>query len=65
MKNLRIPQATRRGYIEVKPGGAFDCSYPTSLTRRGRVQGDGGDICPTLTCGCENSILIYEGMEDK
>ena len=36
---LRIPQATGKGYIEVKPYGAFDWSYPSSKTRRGRVQG--------------------------
>lgn len=36
---LRIPQATRKGYIEVEPYGAFDWTYPESLTRRGRVQG--------------------------
>lgn len=39
MKKLRIPQATRKGYIEVEPYGAFDWTYPESLTRRGRVQG--------------------------
>jgi len=37
--NLRIPQATKKGYIEVEPYGAFDWTYPSSLTRRGRVQG--------------------------
>lgn len=39
---LRIPQATKRGYVEVEPYGAFDWNYPSSLTRRGRVQGEGG-----------------------
>lgn len=33
-------------------GGVYDGSYPTSKTRRGRVQ-DGGNICPTITCNCE------------
>ena len=36
---LKIPQATKTGFIEVEPNGAFDFAYPTSLTRRGRVQG--------------------------
>ena len=60
--NLKIPQATSKGYIEVKPYGAFDWSYPDSLTRRGRVQGDHGDISPTIMC--QNEILVYEGIED-
>ena len=58
--NLKIPQATKKGYIEVKPYGAFDASYPDSETRR--VQGNGGDIAPTITCNCEN-IYVYEGIE--
>jgi hypothetical protein len=62
MKTLKIPQATRQGYIEIEPGGAFDWSYPTSLTRRGRVQG-GGRISPTITCNPEN-IYVYEGIQD-
>lgn len=60
--NLKIPQATSKGYIEVEPYGAFDWSYPDSLTRRGRVQGDKGDISPTIMC--QNEIYAYEGIED-
>ena len=59
--NLKIPQATSKGYIEVKPYGAFDWSYPDSLTRRGRVQGDHGDIAPTILCQNE----IYVNMADQ
>lgn len=59
--NLKIPQATRKGYIEIEPGSVFDASYPDSKTRRGRVQG-GGKICPTLMCNSE--LLLYEGTED-
>ena len=55
--NLKIPQATSKGYIEVEPYGAFDWSYPDSLTRSGRVQGDHGDISPTIMC--QNEILVY------
>ena len=43
METLKIPQATKKGYVEVHVGGCFDWTYPGSLTRRGRVQG-GGDI---------------------
>lgn len=64
MKTLKIPQATKMGYIEVKPGGAFDWYYPSSLTRRGRVQGDMGDISPCLCANPEN-IYVYEGEDDN
>ena len=47
-KRLGIKQATGKGFIEVKIGGVADFSQPTSVTRRGRVQG-GGDISPTIT----------------
>lgn len=60
---LIIKQATKKGYIEIPPGGVFDASYPESLTRRGRVQ-DNGKISPTLTAGGEPPCL-YEGMEQK
>lgn len=36
---LKIPQATKTGFVEILPGQCFDMTYPTSLTRRGRVQG--------------------------
>lgn len=47
---IKIKQATKQGYIECKPGGVADLSYPTSELSRGRVQG-GGDICPALIAG--------------
>lgn len=56
---LKIPQATKKGYIEVAPNGCFDWTYPNSLTRRGRVQ-MGGVISPTILC--QNEILVYEGV---
>jgi DNA (cytosine-5)-methyltransferase 1 len=59
---LRIRQASKRGWIEVPEGGVFDISYPTSKSRRGRVQ-DGGLVCPALTC--EPIICVYEGMEQE
>lgn len=60
---LIIKQATKKGYIEIPPGGVFDASYPESLTRIGRVQ-DNGKVSPTLTAGGEPPCL-YEGMEQK
>lgn len=62
-QSLIIRQATKKGYIEIPPGGVFDASYPESLTRRGRVQ-DNGKVSPTLTAGGEPPCL-YEGIEAK
>lgn len=55
---LKIPQATKLGYIECEPNGCFDWTYPTSKLRRGRVQW-GGHISPTITCHPE-CIYVYE-----
>ena len=59
---LRIPQATKLGWIEVRSGGVFDWSYPTSKLRRGRVQGEYGDISPTITCNPE-CLCVYKIIE--
>jgi hypothetical protein len=59
---LCIPQATEQGFIEVEPYGAFDFAYPTSKTRRGRVQ-MGGAVSPTITCSPE--IYVYEVIFDS
>jgi len=45
---IKIRQATKKGWIECCDGGLADLSYPTSKTRRGRVQ-RGGQVCPTIT----------------
>lgn len=59
---LCIPQATKKGYIEVPPRSVFDASYPDSKTRRGRVQ-EGGQVSPTLMASGE-APCHYEGKED-
>ena len=61
---LCIPQATKEGFIEVEPNGAFDFSYPTSTTRRGRVQ-MGGAVSPAITCVGAESIYVYEVIYDS
>ena len=61
MMRIKIPQATKTGYIHCPVGGCFDMNYPKSLLRRGRVQG-GGNISPTLTT--ENEIMVFEGYEE-
>jgi DNA (cytosine-5)-methyltransferase 1 len=55
---VKIKQATSLGYAECKIGGVADLSFPSSTTRRGRVQ-DGGDTCPTLMI-TENGIYKIE-----
>jgi len=57
---IKVRQATKKGYIECKPGGVADLSYPTSKLRRARVQDD-GNLSPTLTCSPE----IYRFEEEK
>lgn len=48
MEKVRIKQATQKRLYRVCCGGVADLSYPSSKTRRGRVQ-EGGWICPTIT----------------
>ena len=48
MERIGIKQATKDGIIEMTIPGVCDLSYPTSIYRRGRVQG-GGQIAPTIT----------------
>lgn len=57
---LRVRQATKVGYADVIQGGVFDVAFPKSKTRRGRVQGIAGDICPTLTASSSDSILLFD-----
>lgn len=58
---MKVHQATKTGYVDVPIGGVFDSSYPTSKTRRGRIQG-GGRISPTLTSASSENILRIEDM---
>ena len=50
-----IPANTADGQIEMELGGVCDLSYPSSKTRRGRVQ-DGGKVTPALTTHTENCL---------
>ena len=52
-----IPQATKKGYIEMDLPGVCDLSYPNSKTRRGRVQ-EGGKVSPTLTAASQDICYI-------
>ena len=48
ISTVKIPQATKKGYIECELGGVADLSYPEFKIRRGRVQ-ENDQICPTIT----------------
>ena len=52
MDKIRIKQATKQGYIECVRGGVADFSFPTSTTRRGRVQ-QMGMVSPTIMTDTE------------
>ena len=54
---ILIPQATKKGYIEMDLPGVCDLSYPNSKTRRGRVQ-EGGKVSPTLTATSQDICYI-------
>lgn len=60
MKTIKIRQATKTGYVEIEIGGVVDLLYPSSLTRRGRVQ-EGGRVSPTVTAEECGLYRIEEG----
>lgn len=57
LEPLRIKANTSEGFAEVDEYGAVNISQPSSRTRRGRVQGNKGDIIGTLLTGEENAVL--------
>lgn len=42
MRYVKVKQNTKSGYAECELGGVVDLAYPSSKTRRGRVQGVAG-----------------------
>ncbi len=54
-----IPANTADGQQTMELGGVRDLSYPSSKTRRGRIQ-DGGTVTPTLTTHTENALRRIE-----
>jgi len=56
---VRIKQANKQGYIDCEVGGVADFSYPSSTTRRGRVQ-DRGNTCPAITVEGAEQICRLE-----
>ena len=47
MSKIKVKNATKAGFTEVRNGGVLDLSFPDSNTRRGRVIDD-GETSPTL-----------------
>lgn len=58
-EKVGIKQATEKGYVECDVGGVADLSYPTSKTRRGRVQ-EHGQVSPALTVSGMDGINRIE-----
>ena len=57
VERVKIKQATKEGYAECNIGGVADLSFPTSKTRRGRVQGN-GEVAPTILAAAQNLYKI-------
>lgn len=57
LEPLRVKANTKKGFAEVEEYGAVNISQPSSCTRRGRVQGNKGDIIGSLLTGEENAVL--------
>ena len=62
LTGISIRANNRLGRHFIPVGGVFDGTYPTSKTRRGRVQG-GGYICPTITAYGELYLLVQAEEE--
>ena len=60
--DMKINNATTKGYAEVREGEVFDLAFPESKTRRARVI-DNGKTAPTLDTACEVGFVEQEGKE--
>ena len=61
---MKVKNATKRGYAEVRRGGVFDTSYPDSETRRARVI-DEGRTAPTLETSPNVGYVEEDGKKIK
>lgn len=57
---LCIREASKTGFVEIPDGAVFDAAFPTSKTRRGRLQ-EGGRVSPTVMSE-SNCLLVYRMM---
>jgi DNA (cytosine-5)-methyltransferase 1 len=53
---VRVPEATKKGYAEARPGQAINLAFPTSKTKRGRVS----DVARTLDTGMQQYTLTRD-----
>lgn len=58
---IRIREATKKGYTIANVGDSINLEQPNSKTRRGRV---GHQIAQTLTCSCNQAVII-KGVDIK
>lgn len=61
---VRVLEATKKGYTIIRPVGAFNYAYPKSANRRGRVIGM-GQIVPTIDTSNEIAILDEQHRSRK
>ena len=54
VKDLKIKNATKKGYIEAEDGDSVNLAYPESNTRRGRV---GKQVSQTLQCNDNMGVV--------
>lgn len=59
---VEIPQATKKGYVELEIPGVADLSFPNSKTRRGRVQ-EGGTVSPTIMAN-NQELCVFEEVKN-
>ena len=73
---MRVPEATKQGYIDIRPGECVDLAMPNSPTRRGRRMSEKTnclttscefyEYCGTLDCPIyrvENGFITIKGKQ--
>jgi DNA (cytosine-5)-methyltransferase 3A len=58
---LRVPEATKQGYVDIEPGDCVDLTFPSSKTRRGRSMKDKSNCLTTAS----SELYQYCGTVDK
>ena len=55
--NIRIKEATKKGYVDAEFGDSINYSVPGSKTRRGRV---GKGVAQTLDTACNQAVITRD-----
>lgn len=58
---MRVPEATKQGYVDVEPGDCVDLTFPNSKTRRGRLMKEKSNCLTTAS----SELYEYCGTIDK